>query len=86
MPEVAFETTDYAVTMTLVANGLGPAFVPELILPSAPTGVRRGEVSDCGDLDRMISLVHRDPVRSDVVALVLEQLRDRASSDGRIPT
>jgi len=86
VPEVAFETTDYAVTMTLVANGLGPAFVPELILPSAPTGVRRVEVSDCGDLDRMISLVHRDPVRSDVVALVLEQLRDRASSDGRIPT
>ena len=75
VPEVAFETTDYAVTMTLVANGLGPAFVPELILSSAPDGVRRVEVSDGGDLHRLIALVHRDPVRSDVVALVLEQLR-----------
>lgn len=84
VPEVAFETTDYAVTMTLVANGLGPAFVPRLILPSAPAGVRRVEVSDGGDLHRMISLVHRDPVRSDVVALVLGQLRAGVPDGGRM--
>lgn len=84
VPEVAFETTDYAVTMTLVANGLGPAFVPELILPGAPDGVRRVEVADAGDLHRMISLVHRDPVRSDVVALVLAQLRAGVSEDDRM--
>ena len=84
VPEVAFETTDYAVTMTLVANGLGPAFVPRLILASAPAGVRAVEVSDGIDLHRLISLVHRDPVRSDVVALVLEQLRARVPADGRM--
>lgn len=78
VPEVAFETTDYAVTMTLVANGLGPAFVPRLIIESAPVGVRPVTVTGADDMYRMISVVHRDPVRSDTVALVIDELRARA--------
>ena len=80
VPDVAFETTDYAVTMTLVANGLGPAFVPRLIVGSAPNGVRHVVVAGDHDLHRMISIVHRDPVRSDTVALVLEELRSQATA------
>ncbi len=80
VPDVAFETTDYAVTMTLVANGLGPAFVPRLIVGSVPNGVRHVVVAGDHDLHRMISIVHRDPVRSDTVALVLEELRSQATA------
>lgn len=80
VPDVAFETTDYAVTMTLVANGLGPAFVPRLIVGSAPNGVRQVVVAGDHDLHRMISIVHRDPMRSDTVALVLEELRSQATA------
>lgn len=86
VPEVAFETTDYAVTTTLVANGLGPAFVPRLILDPMPTGVRLVEVLDAGDLHRMISVVHRDPIRSDVVEIVLAELRVAADRTGIMPT
>ncbi|MEJ7801431.1 MAG: LysR substrate-binding domain-containing protein, partial [Ilumatobacter sp.] len=75
VPEVAFETTDYAVTMTLVANGLGPAFVPQLILDRVPDGVRRVELADDPGLERVISLVYREPVRSDTLGLVLDELR-----------
>ncbi len=81
---MAFETTDYAVTMTLVANGLGPAFVPRLIVGSAPNGVRQVVVAGDHDLHRMISIVHRDPVRSDTVALVIEELRARVSGPGKM--
>lgn len=80
VPDVAFETTDYAVTMTLVANGLGPAFVPNLIVASAPDGVRRVEVAGGGGLHRTISIVHRNPVRSDTVALVLDELRAQVAA------
>ena len=80
VPDVAFETTDYAVTMTLVANGLGPAFVPKLIVGSAPNGVRQVVVAGDHGLHRMISIVRRDPVRSDTVALVLEELRSQATA------
>lgn len=75
VPEVAFETTDYAVTMTLVANGLGPAFVPRLILDRVPDGVRTVELADDHGLERVISLVYREPVRSDTLGLVLDELR-----------
>lgn len=84
VPDVAFETTDYAVTTTLVANGLGPAFVPELITGDAPSGVRRVAVSDATDLHRMISLVHRDPIRSETVAFVLDEMRTRFGGAGRM--
>ncbi|MDW3214338.1 MAG: LysR family transcriptional regulator [Ilumatobacteraceae bacterium] len=84
VPDVAFETTDYAVTMTLVANGLGPAFVPRLIVGSAPAGVREVTVTGDRGLHRMISIVHRDPVRSDTVALVIEELRARVSGPGKM--
>lgn len=84
VPEVAFETTDYGVTMTLVANGLGPAFVPRLIVDSAPAGVREVTVDGGHDLHRMISIVRRDPVRSTVVALVLEELRAQACAADRL--
>jgi DNA-binding transcriptional LysR family regulator len=80
VPDVAFETTDYAVTMTLVASGLGPAFVPKLIVGSAPDGVRQVEVAGDHGLHRMISIVHRDPVRSDTVALVIDELRAQAAA------
>lgn len=80
VPDVAFETTDYAVTMTLVANGLGPAFVPKLIVGSAPKGVRQVDVAGDHALHRTISIVHRDPVRSDTVALVIEELRSQATA------
>lgn len=83
-PQVAFETTDYAVTMTLVANGLGPAFVPHLILHSAPSGVRRVALADAHDLHRMISLVRRDPVRSETIAFVLAGLRGQATPTARM--
>lgn len=79
-PDVAFETTDYAVTMTLVASGLGPAFVPRLILPSAPTGVRVVGVRDADDLHRSVSIVHRAPIRSEVVAFVIAELRKAAAA------
>ena len=75
VPEVAFETTDYAVTMTLVANGLGPAFVPQLILGRLPDGVRPVVLADDRGLERVISLVYREPVRSDTLGLVLDELR-----------
>lgn len=86
VPEVAFETTDYAVTMTLVANGLGPAFVPRLILGSAPAGVRVVDVADARELHRLISVVHRDPVRSEVVEVVMAELRVAAERAGRMPS
>ena len=86
VPEVAFETTDYAVTMTLVANGLGLAFVPRLILASAPTGLRIVDVSDATDLHRLISVVHRDPVRSEVVEVLLRELRIAAAAAAKMPT
>ncbi len=75
VPEVAFETTDYAVTTTLVASGLGPAFVPRLILDRMPSGVRAVELADDCGLERVISLVYREPVRSDTLGRVLEGLR-----------
>ncbi|NNE13041.1 MAG: LysR family transcriptional regulator [Ilumatobacter sp.] len=78
-PEVAFETTDYAVTMTLVASGLGPAFVPRLILSSVPDGVRVVELGDDMEFSRAISLVSRDPVRSDTVGLVVDRLRSQVA-------
>lgn len=80
VPQVAFETTDYAVTMTLVANGLGPAFVPRLIVGSAPTGVREVSVTDANELHRTISIVRRDPIRSEVVELVIDELRAQAGA------
>lgn len=80
VPDVAFETTDYAVTMTLVANGLGPAFVPNLIVASAPDGVRQVDVAGHHGLHRTISIVHRNPVRSDTVALVLDELRAQVAA------
>ncbi len=75
VPEVAFETTDYAVTTTLVASGLGPAFVPRLTLERMPEGVRPVELADDCGLERVISLVYREPVRSDTLGLVLDELR-----------
>lgn len=83
-PDVAFETTDYGVTMTLVANGLGPAFVPRLIVGSAPAGVREVVVEGGHDLHRMISIVRRDPVRSTVVALVIAELRAQVSAADKL--
>ena len=84
VPDVAFETTDYAVTTTLVAKGLGPAFVPALITVDVPAGVRRVAVDDADDLHRMVSLVHRDPVRSETVELVLHELRTSETGAGRM--
>lgn len=84
VPDVAFETTDYAVTITLVANGLGPAFVPKLIVGSVPDGVRQVRVSGGHGLHRMISVVHRDPVRSDAVALVIDKLRAQAAAPAKM--
>jgi len=66
--------------MTLVANGLGPAFVPNLIVASAPTGVRQVVVAGGRGLHRTISIVHRKPVRSDTVALVLDELRSQVAA------
>lgn len=83
-PQVAFETTDYAVTMTLVANGLGPAFVPRLILGSAPDGVRSIALADAPDLHRMISIVHRETVRNETMAFVLAELRGQGRSAGKM--
>lgn len=77
-PEVAFETTDYAVTMTLVASGLGPAFIPALIADELSAGVRHVELVPDDQLARTISVVHRNPVRSDTVGLVLDELRRSA--------
>jgi DNA-binding transcriptional LysR family regulator len=84
VPDVAFETTDYAVTMTLVATGLGAAFVPKLIVGSAPDGVRQVTVAGGHGLHRMISVVHRDPVRSATVALVIEELRAQTAAPGKM--
>lgn len=80
-PEVSFETTDYAVTMTLVANGLGPAFVPRLILPSIPDGVRLVELDPADDVEftRSISLVTRDPIANETVGLVVDRLRSQVA-------
>ncbi len=84
VPDVAFETTDYGVTMTLVASGLGPAFVPQLIVGSAPDGVRQVTVTGDHGLHRMISIVHRLPVRSATVALVIAELRSQVSTPAKM--
>jgi len=85
VPDVAFETTDDAVTMTLVANGLGPAFVSRPIIGTAPAGVRQVDVAGGHDLHRMISIVHRDPVHTEVVTAVIEELRARVGAAGKMP-
>ena len=84
VPEVAFETTDYAVTTTLVASGVGPAFVPALTLGRLPDGVRAVALDDEPGLERVISLVYREPVRGDALALVLDELRDAGRAAGKM--
>lgn len=86
-PDVAFETTDYAVTTTLVASGLGAALVPALITETLPDGARLVHLSGGADLVRTISVVHRAPVRSDAVGRVLAELRHAAAgAAGRVAT
>lgn len=84
VPDVAFETTDYAVTTTLVASGLGPAFVPALTLDRVPEGVRVVSLTGVAGLERVISLVYREPVRSDALALVLDELREAGRSAAKM--
>jgi DNA-binding transcriptional LysR family regulator len=87
-PVVSFETTDYAVTATLVAKGFGVAFVPLLAWPSAtypvsPVGVQVGGMT----FARRIALAQRSGERSPLVRELLEYLRDdRPAPDLSQPT
>jgi DNA-binding transcriptional LysR family regulator len=71
-PQVAFETTDYAVTMTLVATGLGPA------------GVRKVSLAPDPQMHRMISLVHSERASNDTVDFVLKKLRAGTAGAGKM--
>lgn len=69
---IAYETTDYAVTLALIQAGIGAALVPETSLRDATTG--DCVIRDLAEpLRREILVVHRPrprPVVADMVALL----------------
>jgi DNA-binding transcriptional LysR family regulator len=84
-PKIAFETADYAVTLTLVAKGLGIALVPELARPSASDVlVSCVQLEAAGEpIARQISLAHRTSEHSPLVRELLSNLRADASRQER---
>jgi DNA-binding transcriptional LysR family regulator len=77
VPKIAFETTDYAVTATLVAKGFGIALVPELVWPAASEhAVASVPVRAAGDpIARQISIAHRTSEHSPLVRELVKHLR-----------
>lgn len=74
-PRVAFETTDYAVTEILVANGFGLALVPLLACAhSRPETTRITVHVDDESLSRQIAIAHRLAERSTLVLAVIHEL------------
>jgi len=78
-PHVAYETTDYHVTLALVAAGLGVALVPQSVLPEADrrrTTIHRVRAARPS---REISLLHRR--RPDALTRELVELLQQSAAE-----
>jgi DNA-binding transcriptional LysR family regulator len=84
-PRIAFETTDYAVTATLVTKGFGIALVPELAWPPASEhSLSSVQVKGLGEpITRQISLAHRTSEHSPLVRELLANLRTAREQRGQ---
>lgn len=80
VPDIRFATDDNLVVQSLVAQGLGVAMTPALVLPSLSLTRVCGRVLDPPARRHISAYVHHDHLRIPATAVVLEHLRRVASN------
>jgi len=82
-PDIRHRAIDFALTITLVAAGLGAALVPSMALSAVPSTVRCRRLTDPGTSRRIFAVTRAGgdgPVRPAIAALLTEMGRIRIPS------
>lgn len=80
VPDIRFATDDNLVVQSLVAQGLGVAMMPALVLPSLSLSRVCGRVLEPAARRHIAAYVYRDHLRIPATAVVLDELKRVAAN------